>query len=128
MPRRVTERPENSDSTAPFPRRKTVCCGIRQNRPFSGLHRVWSRIREQSGLEDVRIHDLRHSFASVGAGASLGLPVIGALLGHTQATTTQRYAHLQTDPLKAAAERIAGEIDGHLQGQEAAQVVQIEGR
>jgi integrase len=54
----------------------------------------------------VRIHDLRHSFASVGAGASLGLPIIGKLLGHTQAATTHRYAHLDADPMRRAAETI----------------------
>ena len=48
----------------------------------------WDRIRRRAGLADLRIHDLRHSFASVGAGAGLGLPIIGRLLGHTQAATT----------------------------------------
>lgn len=59
-----------------------------------GMPKIWQRIRKRAGLEDVRLHDLRHSFASVGAGASLSLPIIGKLLGHTQAATTQRYAHL----------------------------------
>jgi site-specific recombinase XerD len=59
----------------------------------------------------VRLHDLRHSYASVGAAAGLGLPIIGALLGHTQASTTQRYAHLAQDPLKAATELIGTKID-----------------
>jgi integrase len=52
----------------------------------------------------VRVHDLRHSFAAVAAGAGSSLPIIGALLGHTQPQTTARYAHLSADPLKAAAE------------------------
>ena len=55
------------------------------------------------GLDDVRIHDLRHSFASMAAAGGLSLPIIGALLGHTQAATTQRYAHLAADPLRQAA-------------------------
>ncbi|MCJ2052937.1 tyrosine-type recombinase/integrase [Methylobacterium sp. J-070] len=68
-------------------------------------------VRAQAGLDDVRLHDLRHSFASIGAGAGLGLPMIGALLGHTQAATTARYAHLAADPLKAANELIGEHLN-----------------
>ena len=63
-----------------------------------------------AGLDGVRIHDLRHSFASIGAGASLGLPIIGKLLGHTQAATTHRYAHLDADPVRRAVEAIGSKI------------------
>lgn len=63
-----------------------------------------------SGLSDLRIHDLRHAFASVAASSGMGLPIIGKLLGHTQAVTTQRYAHLASDPVKAAAAMVAGRI------------------
>lgn len=77
---------------------------------FQGLGRIWQEAREAAGLEDVRLHDLRHTFASFGASGGLGLPVIGALLGHRQAATTARYAHLADDPLRAAAERIGGTI------------------
>ena len=63
-----------------------------------------------AGLEGLRIHDLRHSFASIGAGASLGLPIIGKLLGHSQAATTHRYAHLDADPMRRAAETIGSTI------------------
>jgi site-specific recombinase XerD len=59
---------------------------------------------------------LRHSFASIGAGASLGLPILGKLLGHSQAATTQRYAHLAADPMRAAAEAIGHEIMNALEG------------
>ncbi len=62
----------------------------------------------------LRLHDLRHAFASVAAGSGLGLPIIGKLLGHTQPITTARYAHLAADPLKAAAAAVAGSIDDAL--------------
>ena len=87
-----------------------VCWGEQEGAYFVGIDKAWRRIKAAATLEDLRIHDLRHSFAAVGAGGGLGLPIIGALLGHTQAATTQRYAHLAADPLKVAADRIAGEI------------------
>jgi len=67
-------------------------------------------VAKRAGLEGVRIHDLRHTHASYGAGAGLGLPIIGKLLGHTQASTTQRYAHLDADPLRNASNRIGTDI------------------
>jgi integrase len=70
----------------------------------------WSLIRKDAGLDDVRLHDLRHSFASVGARSGLSLPVIGALLGHRETATTARYAHLSDDPLKTAVDSIGEEI------------------
>jgi integrase len=63
-----------------------------------------------AGLEGLRIHDLRHGFASVGAGSGLGLPILGKLLGHAQAATTNRYAHLASDPMHAAANVIGATI------------------
>ena len=75
------------------------------------LQHPWRRIRARAGLDDARIHDLRHSFASGGLLGGEGLPMIGKLLGHIQVQTTARYAHLANDPVKAAANRIA-EISG----------------
>ncbi len=69
-----------------------------------------ARLRKRAGLEDVRLHDLRQTHASVGASTGESLVLIGALLGHRQAATTQRYAHLSDDPVKAAADRIAGHL------------------
>jgi integrase len=66
------------------------------------------------GLTDVRLHDLRHGFASVAAASGMGLPIIGKMLGHSQPATTARYAHLAADPVKAAAAAVAGRIEGAL--------------
>ncbi|MFH0810608.1 MAG: tyrosine-type recombinase/integrase [Pseudomonadota bacterium] len=88
-----------------------VVPGARQGAHLVNLNKAWRRIREKAGLPDVRVHDLRHSFASVGAAAGLGLPIIGALLGHKHAATTHRYAHLAADPLNEAADVIADRIE-----------------
>jgi integrase len=82
------------------------------------LQKAWRRIRAKAGIEDVRIHDLRHSFASVAAGTGMSLPMIGKLLGHTQASTTQRYAHLAADPVRAASNLIGIEISAAMIGNE----------
>ncbi len=74
------------------------------------LETPWRAIRAAAGLPDARLHDLRHAFASIGAAAGDSLLVLGKVLGHTQAATTQRYAHLASDPVKATAGRIAGKI------------------
>jgi integrase len=80
------------------------------------LEKPWRAIRKAVGLDDVRLHDLRHSFASVAASGGMGLPIIGKMLGHTQAQTTQRYAHLASDPVKAAAATVAGKIAAAMAG------------
>jgi integrase len=80
------------------------------------LEKPWRAIRKAAGLNDVRLHDLRHAFASVAASSGMGLPIIGKMLGHTQAATTHRYAHLASDPVKAAAATVAGKIADAMQG------------
>lgn len=70
---------------------------------YQGTPKVWIRIREAANLADVRLHDLRHSFASVAASKGASLQMIGALLGHKDSTTTAKYAHLSDDPLRTAA-------------------------
>jgi integrase len=90
--------------------------GQKNERPRTDIKRPWALVRGRAGLEGVRLHDLRHSFASVGAGSGMGLPVIGKLLGHTQASTTQRYAHLDADPMRVAANTIAKKIEKALGG------------
>ena len=83
---------------------------------YEGSPKVWRRIRKMARLGDVRMHDLRHSFASIAVSGGASLPIIGALLGHTSAVTTQRYAHLSDDPLRSATEAIGGKIEGALHG------------
>jgi len=83
-----------------------VFCGIRAGQPIKELQKAWQRIRLSANLEDVRIHDLRHTFASVAVMNGMSLPLIGALLGHSQPSTTARYAHLAADPLREAAELV----------------------
>tara|TARA_R110002020_G_scaffold150446_1_gene327155 strand:- start:14991 stop:16343 length:1353 start_codon:yes stop_codon:yes gene_type:complete len=78
--------------------------------PRTDLKRPWKLVCKAAGIEGVRLHDLRHSFASVGAGDGHGLLIVGKLLGHTQASTTQRYAHLDADPLRKASDAIANKI------------------
>jgi integrase len=73
------------------------------------IHRIrgtWEAVRDEAGLSGLRLHDLRHAYASVLASGGLSLPIIGALLGHTTPTTTARYAHLLDDPLRQATERV----------------------
>lgn len=77
---------------------------------------TWRMVKTKAGLEALRIHDLRHTFASVGACMGLSLPIIGKLLGHSQASTTQRYAHLANDPLKRATAMIGAHIANALEG------------
>lgn len=83
--------------------------GERPGAHWVNLSKPWGRISARAGIE-ARLHDLRHSHASIAAAAGLGLPIIGGLLGHTQPATTARYAHLANDPLKAAAEEVGRRI------------------
>jgi integrase len=83
------------------------------------LENPWCAIRNAAGIHDVRLHDLRHHFATVGASSGMGLPIIGKMLGHTQAATTQRYAHVASDPVKAAAATVAAKIADAMQGRTA---------
>lgn len=93
-----------------------VICGHKHGTHLVNLEKPWRAIRAEAGLGDVRLHDLRHAFASVGASSGEGLHVIGKLLGHTQQATTMRYAHLASDPLKTAAAGIAGKIEAAMTG------------
>jgi len=83
---------------------------------YVGTPKVWHRVRTAAGLADVRLHDLRHTFASFGVAGGLSLPMLAAILGHRDVKTTQQYAHLADDPIRHAADRTAGAIAGAMQG------------
>jgi integrase len=102
-----------------------VIPGAREGAPRADLKKPWAAVTKAAGLESVRLHDLRHSFASLGAGASLGLPIIGKLLGHAQAATTHRYAHLDADPMRRAVEKIGATISGAMKGGRTGKVVTL---
>jgi integrase len=88
-----------------------VVSGKCDREPLCGIDKVWFRVRAAAELQGVRLHDLRHSFASMGVAGGLSLPIIGALLGHKHAVTTARYAHLSADPLRAANDIVGARIE-----------------
>ncbi|GJD99485.1 tyrosine-type recombinase/integrase [Methylobacterium isbiliense] len=102
-----------------------VVAGNDPAKPRADLAKPWAAFTRAAELDGLRLHDLRHSFASVGAGGGMGLPIIGRLLGHTQASTTQRYAHLHADPVKRASDRIGATIAAALEGTPSGDVVPI---
>jgi integrase len=84
--------------------------GTDNETPRADLQKPWQAIITRAGLPGLRIHDLRHTHASIGVGAGVGLPIIGRLLGHTNVDTTAKYAHLADDPVRRASERIGSEL------------------
>ena len=109
-PRAVPLSPAAAKVLADLPRvpgNPWVIAGRIKGTHMKNLGGPWSTIRSRADLEDVRIHDLRHSFASRALALGESLPMIGKLLGHAWAQTTARYAHLARDSVKQAAARIA---------------------
>lgn len=102
-----------------------IIAGAKPGSPRADLNKPWESITRAAGLSGLRLHDLRHSFASVGAGGGLGLPIVGKLLGHTQSATTARYAHLDADPLRRAADKIGAEISAALDGRKSAPITPL---
>jgi len=101
----IKARPERNISPYVFPVRN------RWGHPRD-VKRSWARIRKSADLGDLRIHDLRHSFASLLVSAGYGLPMIGALLGHSQPQTTARYAHLIDTAQRQATEHLDALVKG----------------
>ena len=103
------------DGIARVPGSPWVIVGKRRNGCLTNLDPYWQPIRAKAGLEDVRIHDLRHSYASRALALGESLPAIGKLLGHRKVSTTARYVHLMQDAAKAAASRVGDSIGAHLE-------------
>ena len=101
----IIERQPQSESPWVFP------SPINPDRARTELD-LWKRVRKLAGIEDVRIHDLRHTFASQAAMQGIPLPVVARLLGHAQVQMTLRYAHVSDRDVEAAAERIGGVMSG----------------
>lgn len=87
-----------------------VIIGQRKGHSLVNLNKAWADLRTAAKLEGVRLHDLRHSFASVGVSRGLSLPILGALLGHATPSTTQRYAHLSASPVRSASDLVGNAI------------------
>jgi integrase len=95
--------------------------------PLTDVKKSWAAVCKRAGIEGARLHDLRHTFASILVSGGGSLPLIGAMLGHTQVSTTARYAHLADDPLRAAAERV-GAVYKAAQIARPAEVVPLQGK
>jgi site-specific recombinase XerD len=93
-----------------------VIIGDKDGQRLVNLRKPWLRICKVARLKDVRIHDLRHSFASVGVNCGASLPIIGKLLGHTKSSTTEKYSHLAEDPVRAVNEAMGCYIAAMLAG------------
>jgi integrase len=100
-------------TTSPY-----VFPGDKPGRPLEGVRKAWNAVRDAADLENVRLHDLRHTFASVAATEGASLPMIGRILGHTQPATTARYAHLAVDPVRDVADKTSNVIDVALSGRD----------
>jgi integrase len=99
--------------------------GEKDGTPRADLKRPWAAITQAAGLEGLRLHDLRHSFASIGAGGGLGLPIIGRLLGHATPAMTAKYAHLDNDPMRRAVNQIGSTISAAMNRKPGAEVVPL---
>jgi integrase len=94
---------------------KFVFPGARSGTYFTGIQKPWQRIRLRAGLPDVRIHDLRHCFASTAVAHGESLYLVGAVLGHRTTSTTQRYAHLAMQPILESANRTSSRLAALMQ-------------
>lgn len=106
------QRDATRDPDSPF-----ILPGRTRGKPLNNLSKPWARVCERIGLTGVRLHDLRHTAASVAVGTGATLPLIGKLLGHRQAQTTQRYAHVDADPALVAANQLGDAMTSAMSGQ-----------
>ena len=112
-PRTVPLSPAAARVLAQIPRipgNPWVVPGAAPDAPLSGIFQQWRRVRGRARLDDLRLHDLRHSFASRALALGESLPTIAVLLGHARVQTTSRYAHLARDAVSEAASRLAADI------------------
>jgi integrase len=115
--RTISLSPEAAGVLAAIPRvdgNPFVIPGKIKGKAMRNLNDPWEIVCEPAGLEDLRIHDARHSYASRALALGESLPMIGRLLGHTQVETTARYAHLAEDSVKESAMRVADSIGADL--------------
>ena len=108
------------DGIVRVPGNPWVIAGRKPGAHLVGINYIWTDVRTRAGLEDVRIHDLRHSYASRALALGEGLPMIGKLLGHTRVATTARYAHLARETEKASAAKVGGSIGADILRRDAA--------
>lgn len=106
-------------------RSEWVLPSTRNDGPIIGLQKAWEMVRVWCGVEDVRIHDLRHSFATFAVSDGASLYLVGKALGHKQSRTTERYAHVADDPVKAVVDRTAGRLAALMEGGGEAEVVSL---
>jgi integrase len=90
--------------------------GLKPGQPLKGIQNIWQRIRADAQLSDVRIHDFRHGFASIAVQSGESLYLVGKALGHRQSSTTERYAHLNADPIKVLSDGVASKVEDALAG------------
>lgn len=114
---------EESDSEYVFPSKP------HSSRPHQGdLDNSWKTVRTTAQLEDGRLHDLRHTYASYLVSSGASLPLIGKLLGHSSSLTTERYAHLMPDPQREATEQVAAILDAHMRSEKSDNIEPFPGR
>jgi integrase len=93
-----------------LPENRWVIPGEMGDRPLVGYRRMWLALLEEAGIDDLRVHDLRHTFASYSLSGGQTLGTVGQLLGHRSTQTTSRYAHLVDDAARAAVERVSDDL------------------
>jgi len=103
-----------------------VCPSILDpRRHVADVNDIWGKLREEANLQDARLHDLRHLYGSTSVTQGFSLPITAAILGHASTHMTERYAHLQDSPVRAAADAVSEEIAGMLGGRQAARVINL---